>query len=132
CGSTLILPPGTYSWYHPSKLLPPTAREIFNQLALGDTIPRVPETVYRLQDEIRNPKATPQQIAMLLRREPILAADLLQLANVARSSSTKEIADLEHAVLFVGRRVLSDLVLAASLRSFKFQTQVYSSADFWR
>jgi len=131
CFSTLVLPHGTYEWYHPTKFMRPQARDVFNRLALAEGIPRIPAAVYELQALLSDPNADPTKIVEALKREPVIAADLLKLANLFRTTRAEPIISLEHALMFVGRRVLSELTMAAALKQFKFRTRLYTEQKYW-
>lgn len=131
CGSTLTLPQGSHDWYRPEHLLRPQAREFFNVLAIGDVIPQIPHRVIELQEAVADVQQGPQIIADLLRAEPYLATETIRMANAARLTQHGEIKTIEHAVVFIGRRALGDLILAASLRSFDLKTKVFSMKQYW-
>lgn len=132
CGSTLILKAGNFEWFDPYKLLSDKAKTIFNDLALGTHLPRIRTSIVRIQNLLEQPSSEAKDIAKALKGEPILAADLLKLANHVRNDNSVEITKLEHAIMYVGRRILRDLVTAAYLKELKFQTHAFTLEMFWQ
>lgn len=120
CGSTMMVKKGKYSWYSPEKFMSEEARGVFNTLGALKDLPHLPTSIMQLQQAMLKPDATPKEVAALLRHEPILAAQILQLAeNIrnTRNSANPKIKALEHALVYVGFKPLSDLVMTAALRN---------------
>ncbi|MBI2602188.1 MAG: HDOD domain-containing protein [Deltaproteobacteria bacterium] len=132
CGSTLILKAGQFEWFDPYKLLSDRAKTIFNDLALSTHLPRIRTSIERIQNLLEQPDSEAKDIARELKGEPLLAADLLKLANHVRRENSAEINKLEHAIMYVGRRTLRDLVTAAYLKELKFNTHAFTLEMFWQ
>ena len=134
CGSTLMLPKGKYPWYSPEKAMSPEAASLFNRLATLKDLPKIPTSIIELQQAVDNPQTDATTLARLLKKEPFLAAEILRIADNMRGMRnpvTKPITSLEHAVVYVGVKTLSDLVVAATIRQFKLGTQHFNSQLHW-
>ncbi|MCX6118898.1 MAG: HDOD domain-containing protein, partial [Proteobacteria bacterium] len=136
CGSTLMLKSGKYDWYNPSKGMSKNAASIFNSLPALNNLPRISSTVMKLQQSLQIPEIEISVLAKQLRRDPLIAASILTIANNLKSNRSpgdkKKIESIEHAAMYVGKKTLEDLVLTSSLQSFKSETKVFNIDDFWR
>lgn len=131
CGSTLILPIGCYDWYDPAQFLSPEAKSVFNRLASKNEIPYLSATIMEVQQILTDPKASPKQIADSIRKDPILAAEILQVANNLRSPIGQTIHSIEHAITFIGIATVSEIVILAGVKLCKFKTKKYKASQFW-
>ena len=131
CGSTLALKKGSYSWYSPKLSLQPSSIPIFEDTEAMGKIPQLPSGLMKLQQQIRNPQVSSNQIASLLKKTPVLATEVLTMANNIKSAQGT-INKLEHAVSYLGRPTICNLALTATLQSFKFNCKHYKLQDFWQ
>ncbi|MFK7827637.1 MAG: HDOD domain-containing protein [Oligoflexales bacterium] len=131
CGSTLALKKGSYSWYSPKLSLEPTSIPIFEDSEAMSKIPQLPGGLMKLQQQIRNPQVSSNQIAGILRKTPVLATEVLSMANNIKTAQGA-IKKLEHAVSYLGRPTICNLALTATLQSFKFNCKHYKLHDFWQ
>ena len=131
CGSTLALKKGCYDWYSPKLFLEPSSIPVFEDAEAMGKIPQLPSGLMKLQQQIRNPQVSSSQIADLLRKTPILATEVLAMANNIKASQGA-IKKLEHAVSYLGRPTICNLALTATLQSFKFKCKLYKLQDFWQ
>ncbi len=92
-----------------------TAASLFNRLANTESVPYLPSAVLELQQQLHDEDATVSALAESLKKAPIIAAVLLGIANAATRSRGQRVTTVEHAIVFVGRRTLAELVIAAAL-----------------
>jgi len=136
CGSTLLLKKGSCDWYHPTKFMGEAAASLFNRLANTESLPHLPSAVLELQQQLHDETTTTSELAESVKKAPFIAADLLSLANAATRSRGQRITSVEHAVVFVGRRALSELVLAAAIyhissRPGLLRARSFATERFW-
>jgi HD-like signal output (HDOD) protein len=84
---------------------------------------------------IQDPKASPKLLASRLKAEPILATQLLKIAENIRKSRNPQnapITSLEHAIVYIGFKSFSDLIVTASLRNFKIPASSFNVGAYWR
>ena len=70
-----------YPWYKPDDNLSQVAKGVFNNIVSMKDIPRVPTTVFRLQQLIDDKSKTNADLGAELKRDPILAANIIRHAN---------------------------------------------------
>lgn len=134
CSSTLMVPKGKFDWYKPGANLSDASKSIFNSLEGIDQLPYIPTIVMQFQTMLQDEKADTPDLAKLIKQEPILASEIISLANRLKNSRTPDVADIktiEHAITFVGRNELKDYALAISIKSFSLNTKTFDSDQFW-
>ena len=132
CRSTLMIPKGKFDWFAPENLLRPDARTVFNKLGSLKKLPNIPATVMEMTRLMQDENVTSGQLAALAKKAPIIAANILKLANSFKfSGRTKKIESLEHAITYVGLNTIRDIVVTASIQSFSNECQVFNADQFW-
>lgn len=132
CGSTLVMQKGSFPWYSPAAVLSEPARGVFNALANKDHIPHVPSVVMEVVRLLEAPELDVPKVSHLLRGEPVLSAFLLAAANNLRIGDGKAIASIEHAIVYVGKGTLAELVHLSGLSAFASKAARYPQKRFWR
>lgn len=83
-------------------------------------LPAFPEAVIRIQQALKDPETSGDDIVHILASEPALAARLLRIANsVAFRRADKEITDLRKAVARMGFNVIRSVSTAFAMRQLK-------------
>jgi len=131
CGSTLMLKKGCYDWYDPVMFLAPTSVPFFRDEKILENFPHLPTSLMKLQQVIREPSSSARDIALFLKRVPLIAAEVLRLSNNCRPGKNT-ITSIEHAVAYLGRSAVSQLTLASALQTYRFKTSFYQLEKFWR
>lgn len=131
CGSTLVLLKGTFEGFSEKNHMSSEAFDYFTRLSNKESIPHLPTHIYEIQQVILDPKSSSQKIAQALKKEPVLASQVLISANNARFCSDQKIQSIEHAVTFVGRGEVSELVSLAAIQSLKPTTKRFNIDAFW-
>lgn len=135
CGSTLMLPKGKFPWYSPSLFMTDEAQSVFNRIAKINNLPHIPAAVMNIQTLLQDDEVEVGELSKALKGDPFLAAEVLRVAeNIRnlRNRNQKPMNSLEHAITYIGKKAMADLVLAASIRSFKLPTRVFDEDSFWR
>jgi len=132
CGHLLQVKKGKFPWFTPEKILSPDKATLFNLLAKKSTMPYIPTSVMELQIAIADPKLSAIDLANTAKKDPLLSADILSHANTMKLSDGQKISSLIHAFSYIGRKTISDLVLVAAVKSFKFKTKHFTSKEFWQ
>lgn len=132
CGSGLVLKKGEYEWYSPTLHMSEAAATIFKNVQEIRNIPLVPTSIMTLQTVISDEKSSSADIKQALRQTPNIAMGVLRIANNLRVSSVPEFSNLEHAITFVGRKTLNDLILTETLQEFDFKTNFFAKDDYWQ
>lgn len=135
CGSTLMVKKGKFPWYSPDKNLSEEARGVFNRLGNLKDLPHIPSIVMELQRLLQDPALTPKVLATAVRREPILATQIMQVAEGlqrVRNPANPPIHSLEHAIVYVGYRTLGDILMKCGLKTFAVPASGFDQEAFWR
>lgn len=135
CGSTLMIKKGKYDWYSPDKVLGEEARSVFNKLGGLKDLPHVPASVMELQKLLLSADVTPKRVAQELRHDPVMATQVLQIAeNIrnARNPGNAKLTSIEHAVVYVGYRPLADLIMTSAIRSMPMPPSSFDADLFWK
>ncbi|MCB9228760.1 MAG: HDOD domain-containing protein [Deltaproteobacteria bacterium] len=139
CGSTLMLPRGKFPWYSPGAQMSGEAASLFNQMAELQALPHISTAVMELQTLLSNEEVEISDLAHSVKNDPFIASEVLKmfekLKKVRDSSGSPTSSagklSLEHAITFIGRKELSQLVMVASMKEFKLKTEVFRSEGFW-
>ena len=131
CGSGLILKKGEFEWYSPNLKMSEAAGTIFKKVQEIKNIPLIPTAVLQLQTLISDDNASSKKIGETLRHAPNIALGVLRTANNLRSASSPELTSLEHAISFIGRKTLNDLILAETLQEFDFKSHHFRKDEYW-
>ena len=135
CASTLMIPKGKFPWYRPDQAISEPAKSLFNSLSGLETIPHIPSAVMELQSKINDPKVETSEISKILKSDPVLAGEVLGMANrlkEARMQDEVEIHSLDHAVSYIGRKEVCQYILTLAIKCFPIRTKNFSSDRFWR
>lgn len=136
CGSTLMIPEGKFPWYSPARSMSEQATSIFNSLSDLATLPHVSASVMEIQQLLQKDDVEVSALAKKIKTDPVSAANLLSLANNIKSNrdphDRKKIESLEHAIMFVGKKTLSDLLMAISLKNFHSNCKIFNTEQFWK
>lgn len=133
CNSTLILPKNKHDWYTPEiGLTSEKSKQLFKKLSGKDSLPHIPTHILALQELLLQEKSTSAEIASHARKDPVLSAELITLANNSRKSGQAKIRSIEHAITYVGRKQVADLIIVAALRSISPRTNAFTRERFWK
>ena len=129
CDTSLMIPKGQYSWYSPDKFMRNEVKSVFNLLSGTKEFPHIPTVIMELQNSINDENVDAKELARLVRFDPFLAADTLRIASNLKNLKTRDrmkIKSLEHSIVYIGRRTLKELIVVASITSFKLKTKKFS------
>ncbi len=131
CNSTNMIIKGKYDWYNPTKQLSGAAQSVFNKIPSVKDLPRIPSYVMEIQTLIQDENTSAVKLATLTKRDPLLASQILKVANNLVSSRGTKIESLAHAITFIGMNALKDIVIVAALKSFKLDCKVFNADHYW-
>jgi putative nucleotidyltransferase with HDIG domain len=95
----------------------PTLSGLFTQLDRVETLPHLTDTAVRAMALASDPDATLADMAAVIRRDGVLAATTLKLANSVVYRGAKEVTDLLQAVMRLGQRGTGGVIAAAGVRN---------------
>lgn len=137
CGSTLMVPKGKFSWYSPTMSMGDEASSLFNDIAELQQLPHIPSAIMELQQMMLDEEISTKKLSVAVKKDPFLAAEVIRVCENLKkirqgsSSDSSGKQSLEYAITFIGRKHLSNLVTAASIKSFKLETKVFDNTQFW-
>lgn len=105
--------------------------ELLNKLQDVRTLPVVAMAVNEL---INDPNSSSADIADVLKKDQVLTAKILRLANSSYYAIPGGAADVQRALAFLGFNTLAQLVLSLSVFSMftSFDGEIFSMVDFWQ
>lgn len=87
--------------------------------------PQLPSTAVQLLELAKKPDVQPGAMVALLERDPMLAAEVLRLAQSALYGGTIAVRTLDEAIVRLGFRRISELFLHAALETRVFRAKGY-------
>lgn len=105
------------------------------RLASGDVrVPMLPVIVTQVMAVVSDPRGDAQKLASLVGKDPALAAHVLKMANSAGLSRGRPAADLKEALTRLGMRMVSVLVMTASVKRevFNIPAERDRIDEMWR
>ncbi len=93
--------------------------------APGYQPPLLPSTAIQLLEITRQPDVTFRVVAMLLKKEPLIASQVLRIAQSPAYRRVAPVRSLEHAASLLGLRTLSDLFLQVAVTARVFRAPGY-------
>jgi HD-like signal output (HDOD) protein len=91
-------------------------RELVHDGAEANLLPRLPVILPRLISIVRRDDVAARELAERLSLDPTLVGEVVRLANSPRYRTSREISDLQDAVIVLGQRGLIQIVIAATMR----------------
>lgn len=95
----------------------PPGGDVFSKLSKLETLPHLSDTTVRAMALANNPDATLAEMAALIRRDGVLAAGLLKIANSARYRGSSDVTDVQQAVMRIGLRGCANILAAAGVKN---------------
>jgi putative nucleotidyltransferase with HDIG domain len=114
-GHTTIEPAGMHRMIDAVTVQAPSTSEIEQAIEQVKPIPQVALKVMRLVD---HPDERIDAIADEIRKDQVITARTLQLANSALFAAKQTIASLDHAIVFLGQDHLIKLVISAAIQGY--------------
>jgi HD-like signal output (HDOD) protein len=103
-----------------------------NDLTAGRVeLPTIPRVVQRLIAALRNPDVDARTITEELRRDPVLCAKVLRLANSSFFGGQRSMASVDAAVALVGSQGLNKLIVACGVSSAFEEIPGINLRSFW-
>ena len=131
CNSTMVLPKGSYSWYTPSLIMRPEALSLFNLLQAKTKLPYIPHHVLEMQRALSEKNPSLHELSTLANKDPLLAHEILTIANAVKLDPDAKISSLEHAIAYIGNDTLCEIILLAAIKACSLNTYYYTSKVFW-
>ena len=100
----------------------------------GQELPHFPEVTLRVLERLRDPEADFAEIADSLQWEPGLVVQVLRTVNSAAYGVSARIENVRHAISFMGRSQLEQLVLANAVKDSlpRASAMGFRYERFWR
>ena len=98
CDHTMMLQKGKYDWYSPDLFMSDQAASIFNTLAHAGSIPYLPTVAIELADELRKEEISLSKLSQTCKRDALLSAQIISMANIARSPGSQNVSKIEQAL----------------------------------
>ncbi len=79
-------------------------------------LPAPPNAAIRIVHACTNSEVTNKELAEIINRDPVMAVELLRIANSAYFGLQKEVRTIPHAITVLGHHALRNLVLCTAMR----------------
>lgn len=132
CGETLTLAHGQYSWFNHHRQLHGEAARVFTELSSLKRIPHLSGKIFKIQELLEDPGVSNETLGAVTKEEPLIAADLLKMAQHLRRAEGQDMTSIAYAISFLGRKTFSQFLLGAALKAFQPDTQEFSAEQHWR
>lgn len=111
-----------------------TNAEYTDLLAKLKDIPTLPLVAVRVNELINDPDSSSADIAQVLKKDQVLTAKVLRLANSGYYAIPGGVTDVQRALAFLGFNTIAQLVLSISVFSMfsKLGGEELSMLDFWK
>lgn len=94
-----------------------TPRELASRMVKRARLATIPETLQEARRLVDDPDSTLSQLGEVFGRDPAMSAHLLRVANSAFYGLRAEVRSIDHAAALLGRKVLRNVALAASMQT---------------
>ncbi len=110
-----------------------TATQKINPTTIKTWLPAFPQIAAQVLDIFSNDEFTMVQLVNTIKTDPSLTANILKVANSPLYRTRSEIATLEHAVSWLGKKEIAGLALSFSLADFtnKDERTKQYFASYW-
>lgn len=95
-------------------------------------LPSIPAVVQELIDNFNNPDVDADAISANIRKDQVISAKVMRLANSARYGAGRKIASIDTAVVMRGFDTLKTLVIASGVTSAFPQIPGFDLKEFWK
>lgn len=92
------------------------AQKQLQQILKGQEVPTFPGLAMRVLEMLRNPEVDFESVAEGLQWDPALTVQILKTVNSAAYGVSQPIQDVHHAVRYLGRGALEQIVLSVAVR----------------
>lgn len=95
------------------------------------SLPALPETVYRVQEAMSDPKSSTREVADIVVLDPPVAAKVLSVANSAAYGFPRRIDDLGLAITLLGLHETYSIILSAAVLNLFEKSKHIDYKRFW-
>lgn len=96
------------------------------------SLPALPETVMRVRETMNDPNSTAGDVAIILQRDPAVAAKVISLANSAAYGFPHRVDNVEMATRLLGLREIYSVVLSSAVIDYFQKSKTFDYKAFWR
>lgn len=108
--------------------MPTSMTQLFDQI---HEVPRVPEVVRTLINQVNDPHAEILDIVKNVEKEQILSMKILRLVNSAYFGLSKKVASIAQATVMIGMNQLKTLVIASGIVDSVPRIENFDIKRFW-
>jgi putative nucleotidyltransferase with HDIG domain len=111
------------------------SQELQNKIEQLPSLPTLPEVASRLIRMVNNPETSSKEVAAIVGQDLSLSAKILRLANSAFYGMPRKINNINTAIVVLGFRVISTLVLSLTVFDIFPQDKksaLFNRKAFWR
>ena len=107
-------------------------QDVIDFIASGFTLANLPETFQRLNELANDPHSSLDEVVLVVRRDPELAANLLRLANSSHYAKGYPVSTIEEAAQTLGLRTVVESALALGIiKAIRIDLTYFDLHAFW-
>ena len=109
------------------------ANNIFLKIRETKSLPYVKSIVLNQRKFFSEENFEIEKSITLLKRDPIIAGEILNTANRYKNANEDdtEILELKHSIVYLGPKKVKDIVISTILKEVQLETQNFHANDFW-
>lgn len=132
CNSGMMLPKGQFEWYSPTQRMGEKATTLFNDLQEVNSIPLIPSDVAQILKMVTDETLASKDLEIAIKSNPPLMYNIVDLANNLIRTSNETISSLAHAISYLGRKQLKEVITSSIVKTFRFETKLFKHEEFWQ
>lgn len=116
------------------KLTDKTNAEYMELMEKLDDIPTLPVVPMKVNELVNDPNSSGSDVAEVLKKDQVLTAKILKLANSSYYSIPGGVSDVQRALAFLGFNTIAQLILGLSVLSMfeEIDGEDFTMLDFWK
>jgi HD-like signal output (HDOD) protein len=107
------------------------AASLFNKLSDEKNFPHLDAQVLRIQEILSREDFKLSELAEAIKYDPLIATNVLSVANKLKITGVNQIDSIKHAIVYIGKETLREIVLIAGIRNLDVKTETFIMEDFW-
>lgn len=110
-----------------------TKQDVLDFLTNGFSLSNLPESFQRLREIASDPHSDIEDVVVVVRRDPELAARLLKMANSSLFNRGEHVETIEQAAQILGlRRIVESSLAIGLIKEVNIEPELFDSINYWR
>lgn len=135
CGAFLSLPMSDFDSPTPKRGVSEDAFRVFRTMVVPNNLPHIPEKTKKIISLLNAEDFSLPKVGKELKTAPLLSVYTLDVAKKLkdlRSPEAPAIAELEHAIAYMGTKVFGGILKIASLNALRVKSKQLDVKAYWK